>query len=244
MIILFYLFLRFAIGECSAAPSDIVFVIDSSTSVGENNFKKVLNFIKNFLSEAQIGPEFVQVGILLYSTDVSIQFHLNDYKEKGDVFAAIDRIKYSYGSTNTAGGIEAMRRNMFTHDNGDRPNAKNIAFVVTDGVSNINAYKTMDEAKKARAEDIHIYAIGIGLDETTELRALASEPAAKNTFTVEDFDGLENLKKEVFDTFCPSTGKASLSATAVKKHSESASLFLFSVHLGSTRHLSSAQNFS
>lgn len=197
------LLLIIPLGKCSAATADIVFVLDSSTSVSERNFKKMLNFVKDFLRDATISPKYVRVGVVVYSTSVYIQFHLNEYKKKEDVFSAIDRIQYTYGSTNTAGALKVMRNTMFTKQNGDRDNVRNIAVVVTDGVSNINSRQTVMEAEKAKIADIHIYAIGVGLSETEELEQIASAPAEENKFAVQDFDELHGLRAKVFKEFCP-----------------------------------------
>ena len=56
----------------------------------------------------------MRVGAVIYSTEVEIQFHLNEYRRKVDVMAAIDKIPYIYGSTNTADALKTMRDDMFT----------------------------------------------------------------------------------------------------------------------------------
>jgi len=55
----------------------------------------------------------VQIAALVYSTEVEIQFRLNQFKTKADVIDAIDKIPYIYGSTNTADGLESMRTDLF-----------------------------------------------------------------------------------------------------------------------------------
>lgn len=86
--------------------------------------------------------------------------------------------------------------------NGDRDDAPNIAMVITDGVSNINSRRTVPEAEESRDIGIHVYAIGIGLTDTRELYAIASEPSDDNTFAVQDFDELAGLEKKIFSTIC------------------------------------------
>lgn len=85
--------------------------------------------------------------MLIYSTEVEIQFYLNQFKTKADVFNAIDEIPYIYGSTNTADALQTMHNVMFTDRNGDRVGVPNTGIVITDGVSNINARRTITEAK-------------------------------------------------------------------------------------------------
>ena len=89
------------------------------------------------------------------------------------------------------------------HRNGDRDDAANIAIVITDGVSNINARRTIPEAESARDIGIHIYSVGIGLTDTRELYGIASAPAEDNTFAVNDFDELVGLEKRIFSQICP-----------------------------------------
>ena len=119
------------------------------------------------------------------------------------MFAAIDNIPYIYGSTNTADALKTMRNRMFTLRNGDRPDVPNLVILITDGVSNINAQRTIPEAKRARDAEIHIYAIGIGLSDTRELDAIASVPASENSYAVQDFDELRGLDKRIFSAICP-----------------------------------------
>ncbi|KAL5006010.1 hypothetical protein ScPMuIL_017168 [Solemya velum] len=188
---------------CDQAQVDLVIVLDSSTSVGRDNFQKMLRFCKNLLENADIDSGNVRVGLLIYSTEVHVQFYLEDYTSKADVFNAIDNIDYVYGSTNTADGILRMSTELFSSQYGDRPNVPNIGIVITDGVSNINAHRTISEAQNAKAERIHIFAIGIGLTDTTELDAIASYPASENSFNVEGFDALHEVEHRVFHAICP-----------------------------------------
>ena len=183
---------------------DMVFVLDASTSVTELNFLVMKDFIKDFLFSANIDGGNVRVGMIIYSTEDHLQFHLNGYRNKIDLYTAIDDIPYRHGSTNTADALQTMRTQMFTAANGDRPGVPNVAIVITDGVSNINARRTIPEAESARADGIHIYAIGIGLTDTTELDGIASKPVAENSFNVQEFSGLRNLRHKVFSALCES----------------------------------------
>ncbi|CAG2240336.1 COL6A [Mytilus edulis] len=188
---------------CGQAKFDIVIILDSSTSVGHDNYQQMKNFCKDFLKNADLDSGNIQVGIVSYSTGVHIEFQMNDYCTSQDIMDAIDAIPYRYGSTNTADGLRTMRSQMFTSRNGDRDGVPNVVIILTDGVSNINSRRTIPEAEQARAAGIHIYAVGIGLRDTRELDAMASEPASENSFNVQSFDELAVLSDQVFQTFCP-----------------------------------------
>ena len=162
------------------------------------------DFVKDFLIIADIDQGNVQVGLVIYSTGVYVQFQMNTYRTKDEVFDAIDLMPYRYGSTNTADALQTMRTEMFTRQNGDRPDVPNICVIVTDGVSNINSRRTIPEAEQARDAGIHIYAIGIGLKDTSELDGIASRPIEKNRFAVQEFSELRVVRDQVFASVCPS----------------------------------------
>ena len=58
------------------------------------------------------------------SDDVSVKFHLKAYNRKLDVMKAIDEIEYVYGFTNRADALRVMRTDMFSPENGDRPDVQ------------------------------------------------------------------------------------------------------------------------
>ena len=57
------------------------------------------------------------------------------YFTQRSLLFAIDELvdRYKGGNTNTAGGIEKMRMEVFTKT-GDRSNAPNVAIIITDGI--------------------------------------------------------------------------------------------------------------
>ena len=176
--------------------------MDASTSVGQDNFEKMLQFVKDFLGNADIDSGNVQAGVLTYSTSFKIEFQIGQHTTTAELQKAIDKIPYTYGSTNTADALLTMATKMFT-TSADRPDAPNIAIVVTDGISNINSRRTIKEAINARAKNIHIYSIGIGLTDTKEVFAIATPPPEENSFNVQSFDELRGLDQKIFSSICP-----------------------------------------
>lgn len=195
-------FLPCSLGGCQSSKIDIIFLVDTSRSVKKKNVRHVITFIKKLLSEAEIDQGVVQVGMATFSTNVHIHFHLNSHKTKAQILAAVDNITFAQGDTNTASALFFVRKQILTAEKGDRPEAKNVIIVITDGVSNVNTYRTVVEAQLAREAGAHIFAIGVGLAETTELHGIASHPPEDNTFTVANFSDLvefETLTDRLFE---------------------------------------------
>ncbi|CAD5114775.1 DgyrCDS3819 [Dimorphilus gyrociliatus] len=181
---------------------DIVFVLDSSGSIKPPNWLRLLSFTKNVTDNFRIGPTFTRVGVVVYGNKAKPVFHLNEYSDKKLLGNAILGIKYLDQNTNTSGGIRVMHEQMFTTANGDRPNAPNIAVVITDGESTFDKDQTVPEANKARDKNIIILAIGIGEKTSkSELEGIANKPSEKFVFNA-DFDTLDSIRKLVVDTAC------------------------------------------
>lgn len=100
---------------------DIVFVLDSSGSVGGENFELVKDFVIFTIEALDIESGAYRIGISSFSDSARIEFNLNAYNNRPDLEAAIKRIPYVYGSTNTAAALNQVRYTMLTPSYGDRP---------------------------------------------------------------------------------------------------------------------------
>jgi len=81
---------------CSSPKADVVFVVDSSGSIGSRNFQKVKSFIVSVVDSFEISNETVRVGLIEFSDSAYIEFDLQQYSNKSDVKAAVAAIPY-YG---------------------------------------------------------------------------------------------------------------------------------------------------
>ena len=114
---------------------DLVFVLDQSGSIGEPNFKRMLNFVRTLIGVLELTAGTARVGVVIFGDDAEVYFPLNRYELGEEAAKAILDIRYGRGSTNTAGALALVRTVMFTEENGDRPGVPNFAIVITDGAS-------------------------------------------------------------------------------------------------------------
>ena len=180
-----------------------MFILDSSTSVSNTDFDKMLNVTKVFLNGTNIDDDKVRIGVVLYSTRVKKQFHLNSHSTKEEVMGEISHITRLFGDTNIADAIQITRETMFNTRNGDRPDIPNVAIIITDGISNINSRRTIPEAEMAKDENIRIFAIGVGVENGTELDSIASSPLEDNRISIKDFDELHWKMDVMYLSLCP-----------------------------------------
>ena len=93
---------------CHPTPADIVFVLDSSLSMLEHQFRKQLQFVANFTDHVQVGPRDFQISVITFSTDARIEFYLNDYTDNITLKEALGRIQFKPGVTFTDKGLSQV----------------------------------------------------------------------------------------------------------------------------------------
>ncbi|KAL3865980.1 hypothetical protein ACJMK2_043322 [Sinanodonta woodiana] len=186
---------------CMTKVADVVFLIDSSGSVGFENFEKMKQFVQQVVEFFDVGTSYTNVGLIVFNDRPKIEFQLNKYQTKSELIAAINQLVYSQGGTNTATALETLRTDGFAYD---RPNAPNIAIVVTDGLSK-NPDATKIQAILLKEHGITVFAIGVGNHTNRqELDTIASSPnpRTKYVFEVGDFDTLKTLDAIVAHSTC------------------------------------------
>ncbi|ESO91594.1 hypothetical protein LOTGIDRAFT_121960, partial [Lottia gigantea] len=179
---------------CGGYSADIMFLLDTSSSIELTDFDKQLKFTQDVVKIFDIGRERTKVGVALFSTTVYPQFSLDDYNSKGHIVDRIGNISYRGGRTNTAEALSYLRQKVFTKDN-KRQGVPRIAIILTDGLSNYPD-KTAREAKELHLDGVTVFVVGIGpaVDEQ-ELNDIATNPDEIHAFHVSDFDALESVKK-------------------------------------------------
>lgn len=68
---------------------DIVFVLDSSTSVGPDNFGLMLGYVQELVKELTAGGQEHRFSLITYSTEVKTIFSFSRYNQAQQVLDAI-----------------------------------------------------------------------------------------------------------------------------------------------------------
>ncbi|KAF7247726.1 Collagen alpha-6(VI) chain [Varanus komodoensis] len=179
---------------------DVVFVIDSSGSIGPDNYEIMKNFMISFVNKSDVGPDNVQFGALKYSDDPSILFHLDTHSTKAAVIEAIQRDIPLNGNTYTAKALQHSAA-LFTEARGSRKwkGVPQVLMVITDGESHDSS--ALDGISKSlRDSGITIYAIGIKGANPAELQTMAGSEVY--VCYVDEFDGLKNISKTLSQQLC------------------------------------------
>ncbi|CAH1783538.1 unnamed protein product [Owenia fusiformis] len=181
---------------------DIVFILDSSGSIGQEDFEKSTRFVQQLVDNFDITSGQYRVGLVRFSDGGQVMFHLNSYNRRSDILNAISSVDYVKGATNTARGLELMR-SMFSPVNGDRSDVPNLAYLITDGIPTVRKGQEVDQANSAKNAGITIKTIGVGPNvDADKLGALASSPTGENTSLIANFDALEDAISSLRGSVC------------------------------------------
>ncbi|KAF7459769.1 hypothetical protein GHT09_020250 [Marmota monax] len=183
------------------ALADIVFLVDSSTSIGPQNFQKVKNFLYSIVLGLDISSDRVQVALAQYNDNIYPAFQLNQYPLKSVVLEHIQNLPYRTGGTNTGSALEFIRTNYLTESGGSRAKDRvpQIVILVTDGESNDEVQDAADQLKE---DGVIVYVVGVNVQDVQELKKIASEPYEKFLFNTENFNILQEFSGSLLQTLC------------------------------------------
>ncbi|EGT32292.1 hypothetical protein CAEBREN_11144 [Caenorhabditis brenneri] len=134
-------------------PIDLMFLVDTSSSIGINNFDIQKNFICEILKDVDIAPGRSRIAMVQYAQDPSVVFGFDQYYSFESVRRGVMRLSYTGGATMLskalafAGGIMYHEQNLkkTTKRHQFLPTPKHdrlqVLCLVSDGYSDDNADK-------------------------------------------------------------------------------------------------------
>src|SRR6218665_4000072 len=199
--------------DCSKKVIDLVFLLDSSSYTGADNWAKMLGYVASMVEALPISDVATRVGVVTFADGASNQILLNSYYNKTALKTAIVNLPYiNSNSINIYAALQAMMTTQFTPVNGDRLDVPNVAILIPEGASTTYASQALSEASLAHRAQISLYAIGVTSKiNQYELKMIASHPHLEyhQFWTSLDFDtGLDTIINSISEEICrPNLGK-------------------------------------
>ena len=185
---------------------DVVFVIDTSGSIGSSRFQLIREFTANITAELIRNSPRSAVGVILFDSTAHIEFNLQTYTSLNSVLSAINNLPYNDGSnTDTAEAITLLLSIAQNGVLGLRSDSSKVAIVITDGQSSSRT-ATLSAAAALHASNIFdVYAVGVDGAYLPELEGIASSP--EYVFFTSSFNstGLQQLQDRIVPQLCDGT---------------------------------------
>ncbi|ETE68231.1 Collagen alpha-3(VI) chain, partial [Ophiophagus hannah] len=174
------------------AAADIIFLVDSSWSIGNEHFQLVREFLYDVVKQLDVGENDFRFGLVQFSGSPHSEFQLNTYHTLQDVLFHISHMPYMGGGTKTGQGLEFLIRNHLTKAAGSRASngIPQIIIVLTDGRSQDDVALPSSILKTA---EVNMFAIGVQDAVEGELKEIASNPLDTHLFNLENFTALHGI---------------------------------------------------
>ncbi|XP_046862315.1 collagen alpha-1(XIV) chain-like [Xenia sp. Carnegie-2017] len=181
---------------------DTAVVMDSSGSIGDCEYKKGKQAMKNLMN-ITLPPKYdgYWAGVQ-YSNDARIMFNFfpaSKAATKSDLFF------FENGWTNTAGGLAKAKDLFDDPTKGSRRGARQMVFLVTDGQSNIDKGQTVPNARRLKDDGVEIFVIGVGdfSSGIEEIVQIASLPVEDHVLRVRNYGNMIDVVKLVIKEINP-----------------------------------------
>ncbi|RXM28195.1 Collagen alpha-1(XXVIII) chain [Acipenser ruthenus] len=194
--------------KCRESPLELVFVIDSSESVGPENFDVVKNFVNALIDRVSVSREGTRIGVVLYSHINVVVVNLQQHSNQDDVKAAVRSMTYLGEGTYTGSAIQKANQ-IFQ---ASRPGVRKVAIVITDGQADRrDSVKLEAVVREAHSASIEMFVIGVVnwsdpfyLDFKNEMNMIASDPDEEHIYLIDDFMTLPALESKLLSRICES----------------------------------------
>ncbi|XP_067665419.1 fibropellin-1-like [Haliotis asinina] len=187
---------------CTPDKVDLLFMKDVSSTITTPYYNKMVAFMNGLLNELDIRPDGVNVALSVFSGRVKVDFHLNDYRyNKTGMLRTMNMQTWRGGKTYLALALEMAANEVFAESNGDRPDAKNVVIIYTDG----RRTGTMDitavvKDVQSKAE-VMMVLTSDNVDMDTA-RRVVTPPVRTHLFHIDDKNLIDRLKKKISTVTC------------------------------------------
>ncbi|XP_059181151.1 IgGFc-binding protein-like [Centropristis striata] len=179
--------------------ADIVILVDGSGSIGRLNFRLVRMFLENLVNAFDVGINTTRIGLVQYSGDPRIEWHLNAFSTKDAVIDAIKNLPYKGGGTLTGLALSYVMENSFKPEAGSRMGVPKIGIIITDGQSGDDVIPPSESLRNAGVE---LFAVGVNNANEDELHSIASDPDINHVYNVADFNAISSIVEGLTKTVC------------------------------------------
>ncbi|KAM6449060.1 integrin alpha-X-like [Liasis olivaceus] len=182
--------------ECTPHTTDIVFLIDGSSSIQKKDFETMKKFVSEVIEN--LSGRDTQFALMQFSGNFKEHFNFNSQ----DPARLVMEVKQLHGWTKTATAIRKVVRELFIPEKGSRNGAAKILIVITDGSKKNDLAEYWQVIPEAEQAGIIRYAIGVGSAFSTtkvqqELKDIASEPDDEHVFKVNNFNALKSIQDQL-----------------------------------------------
>ncbi|XP_078495092.1 complement receptor type 1 [Ciona intestinalis] len=178
---------------------DIIFIMDSSTSIGFQNWVLMKSFVADMISAFDVSDDGTRVAVFRYNRGVDrrSQILFNRFiNDKSGLLTAVDNIPYNGSGTWIGRALEYAQNHVLRYRNGNRL-VRDVIITITDGRSYDSVLPVSDQL---RIQGALTYALGIipgnGLGPSNRLLLEIAGSMNRVVFSSPELVGIADIFKE------------------------------------------------
>lgn len=182
--------------------ADVYFLVDTSWSMGEENFEHVRHFLYSAIQALHhVGGDRFKFALVQYNSKPRTEFKLNSYPSTQGALTHIKAMSYGGGGTRTGLGLDYLIRTNLNSASGSRAadGVTQMVVVVTDGQSQDDV---AEPARVLHLAEVEVFVVGVQDAVDSELREMASKPYDTHVFSVESFRSLWDIIQDLVVGLC------------------------------------------
>ena len=180
---------------------DLVFLLDSSLLVTQDNFTNFLYFVRGVSETLNVSRKETHVALVLFGDAAEIKVNFNDNLNQSALEDALDHIPYkAYLQTNMGAGLSAVA-SVFS-SNEARSNATRVLVILTATTAQDDT--EVPSFNLLRNQNVSVFSIGVGVRVSLgQLNEVASDPDSYHVLSLSSGNDLPFQ----FSTFKAMLGK-------------------------------------
>lgn len=182
------------IEEATDFKGDVVFLVDSSLTVSQDNFQKETDFVKTMARLLNVNPEMSRAAVISYGRNSTLVTRFTSYSSTDEFEASVDSAPYEGGQRR----IDRVIRNAGRVLGEARRSLPMVVILLTSGpeTQDLDTEDLYDAAVALRGFNAKAFVVAIGSSpDVNELLPLVRIPG--DVFQVASFDGLGEEAKSM-----------------------------------------------
>ncbi|XP_060897949.1 von Willebrand factor A domain-containing protein 1-like [Labrus mixtus] len=173
----------------NCCEGDILLLLDSSGSIANYEFSRLLQFTAELLHPFTLGRGHVRVGLLQVGTQPNLEFSLDVHSTQESLQKALRRVNQLQGDTNTEAALRVAQQLLSKMEN----NVPKILLWLTDGVQPGDVDELMTELK---AQGVYVLAVSTVHGNYQVLQRAITSPLESHLYSV-DIDNIEIITEDL-----------------------------------------------
>nr|XP_020463477.1 von Willebrand factor A domain-containing protein 1 isoform X2 [Monopterus albus] len=193
----------------TCCEGDILLLLDSSGSVSNYEFVRMLCFAAHLLRPFSLGCGFIRVGLLQVGTNPVLEFGLDVHNNQDSLQKALQSVSQLQGDTNTKAALEVAQQ-LLTEEN-----IPKILLWLTDGVQPGDVDESMSELKQ---QGVSVLIVSMAHGNFDVLQRVVTPPLESHLYSV-DIDDIDLITEDLREAILKIIHVGRLRAVHLTSHS-------------------------